>query len=177
MSGIPKQSPLSTTQQFIGLRRLGFGHVNLARDRLRFTCELQPTQLSRSYSCVIEYQVGQPPMVRVLQPQLVPDADGALPHFYHTTQSLCLYERGDWYSWMPIANTIVPWAIEWLYFYELWLATGCWFGSGSSRAIPPPKDSPKSPVGQRTRSRATKPCRSVQVETTNGPGIKLNSSK
>ena len=29
-----------------------------------------------------------------------------------------------------ISNTIIPWTIEWLYFYELWLATGEWLGGG-----------------------------------------------
>ncbi|MDY0295864.1 MAG: hypothetical protein RB296_00975 [Acidobacteriota bacterium] len=31
---------------------------------------------------------------------------------------------------MIIAKTIVPWASEWLIFYELWLATGEWLGGG-----------------------------------------------
>lgn len=31
---------------------------------------------------------------------------------------------------MLIANTIVPWAVEWLFFYEVWLVTGEWGGGG-----------------------------------------------
>ena len=29
-----------------------------------------------------------------------------------------------------IANTIVHWAIEWLYYYENWVYTGKWLGGG-----------------------------------------------
>lgn len=29
-----------------------------------------------------------------------------------------------------IADSIIPWTQEWLYFYEIWLATGNWCGGG-----------------------------------------------
>lgn len=38
-----------------------------------------------------------------------------------------------------IANTIIPWTIEWLYYYELWLATGEWLGGGDHPEIGKPK--------------------------------------
>ena len=31
---------------------------------------------------------------------------------------------------MLLADTIVPWAAEWLMHYELWLVTGEWTGGG-----------------------------------------------
>ena len=31
---------------------------------------------------------------------------------------------------MQLATTIVPWCSEWLFYYELWLATGEWLGGG-----------------------------------------------
>ena len=31
---------------------------------------------------------------------------------------------------MLIADTIVHWAIEWLYYYENWAYTGKWLGGG-----------------------------------------------
>lgn len=41
------------------------------------------------------------------------------------------YHHGtEWNSGMLIANTIIPWASGWLFFYEFWLATGQWFGGG-----------------------------------------------
>jgi hypothetical protein len=33
---------------------------------------------------------------------------------------------------MSIAATIVPWLSLWLYYYEVWLATGAWEGGGIS---------------------------------------------
>ena len=62
-------------------------------------------------------------------------ADGAqrLPHVYdHVKQQLCLY-YGPAREWTPdkmIADTIVPWASEWLLHYEFWLVTGIWHGGG-----------------------------------------------
>ena len=38
------------------------------------------------------------------------------------------YEFSYKYNW--IADTIVPWAQEWLYYYEIWLATNEWCGGG-----------------------------------------------
>jgi hypothetical protein len=37
---------------------------------------------------------------------------------------------------MFIAETIVPWACEWLAYYEIWKATGHW--SGDQEPPPPP---------------------------------------
>jgi hypothetical protein len=31
---------------------------------------------------------------------------------------------------MFLADTILPWAVEWLAYYEIWLATGVWYGGG-----------------------------------------------
>ena len=44
---------------------------------------------------------------------------------------LCLhmfYEFSYKHDW--IADTIVPWTQEWLFFYEIWLATNEWCGGG-----------------------------------------------
>ena len=43
---------------------------------------------------------------------------------------ICLYRYSEFTSSKLLANTIVPWTIEWLYFYELWLTTGEWLGGG-----------------------------------------------
>jgi len=31
---------------------------------------------------------------------------------------------------MFLADTILPWAAEWLAHYEIWFATGTWYGGG-----------------------------------------------
>lgn len=57
-----------------------------------------------------------------------------LPHVYdQQTQKLCLYypDGKEWNSSMALANTVVLWAYEWLYHYELWLGTNNeWKGGG-----------------------------------------------
>ena len=39
-------------------------------------------------------------------------------------------EFGEWNPTMLLSRTIVPWASEWLLFYELWVITGVWLGGG-----------------------------------------------
>ena len=47
----------------------------------------------------------------------------------HDKQELCLFWK-NWDATMPLANTIVPWVADWLYYYEVWLFTGEWEGGG-----------------------------------------------
>jgi hypothetical protein len=82
--------------------------------------------------------------VRVQRPQLDGRPGESLPHVYREG-TLCLYRKGEWSSAMLIANSIVPWASEWLLFYEIWLATGEWHGGGD---WPPPRTSDSQ--GQRS---------------------------
>jgi hypothetical protein len=75
------------------------------------------------------------PQVYVVSPKPLVLAKGAekLPHTYDTKrQRLCLFKPhcGEWNSSMLIADTIVHWAIEWLYYYENWVYTGKWLGGG-----------------------------------------------
>ena len=43
---------------------------------------------------------------------------------------LCLNTEWEWTTAMYIADTIVPWTIEWLAAYEGWRATGTWYAGG-----------------------------------------------
>lgn len=43
---------------------------------------------------------------------------------------LCLNRWWEFNSRKLLAETVVPWAIEWLYYYEGWLVTGKWLGGG-----------------------------------------------
>ena len=43
--------------------------------------------------------------------------------------------REDWDSSMLIADTVVPWTVEWLMFYEIWLISGKWQGGGKHPII------------------------------------------
>lgn len=100
--------------------------------------ELQPTDLSASYTVEVKQHGGRSPEVRVLSPTLCPGRDSeAIPHMY-SQERLCLYLPGanEWRPKDPIAFTILPWASLWLSFYELWHATGEWLGGGVHPDIP-----------------------------------------
>lgn len=93
---------------------------------------ITPTTSSESYTIRIIYQLGLPPHVFVLSPALRDGGDGTpTPHTF-SGKRLCLYfpEAKEWDSSMAIGKTIVPWTSLWLYFYEVWLATGQWEGGG-----------------------------------------------
>ena len=87
---------------------------------------VKPTAISLDYRVEISYRPGRHPCVVVLDP-LEGRPGENLPHVYRDG-SLCLYEAGQWTADMYIARTIVPWASEWLVHYELWLASGIWYG-------------------------------------------------
>ena len=96
---------------------------------------LQPRDTSPAYRVAVEVRqtVGGVPKVRVVWPELMPNA----PHLY-ANGTLCLYWPQEW-SWRYdtlIAETILPWAALWLFYYELWLDCGEWLGPSSHDAQP-----------------------------------------
>ena len=77
------------------------------------------------------------------------------PHIYYNKADpdhprLCLYDPKE-RSWSPdeyIAETIIPWTSDWLFFFEGWLATGEWEGGGrhpERRSDPCPGTDASSP--------------------------------
>lgn len=98
--------------------------------------------------------------VRVVDPPigLNPRGTGEPPHHIYRDQDgigfrLCLYDprEQDWSPVWPIADTIVPWASEWLFYYEGWLLTGEWAGGGthpSSRDPEWPMSSGPAPISR-----------------------------
>jgi hypothetical protein len=78
--------------------------------------------------------------VRILD-ELATREGSALPHTY-SDDTLCLHEIDDWTGSMYIADSIVPWTVEWLAHYELWLATGEWHGGGEWPPRPPANAAP-----------------------------------
>lgn len=93
-----------------------------------------PTAISPEYVVNVFYRMGRHPEIYVREPRLTLRAGQPLPHVYsQEEQKLCLYFPSggkEWNRSMSIATTIVPWASEWLFFYEIWLATGRWLGGG-----------------------------------------------
>lgn len=78
--------------------------------------------------------------VQVIDPPIGTEAlndERVLPHIYWNKRrpefpNLCLYDPKEM-TWTPqqsIAETIIPWASEWLCFYEYWQITGDFRGPG-----------------------------------------------
>jgi hypothetical protein len=108
-------------------------HAHIRNRRLVWLGDVQPSPLSRKYRLVVELD-GAAVRVQVL-PKLARPEKVNLPHVFNG-RDLCLYFEGEWDSDMALAETIVPWASEWLLHYEFWLITGKWGGGGhGSNAI------------------------------------------
>jgi len=96
---------------------------------------LQPTELSLKYLIKVVYKREKHPNVFVLAPKPLVLAHGKtkLEHVYDTKkQHLCIYYKKakEWDKTKFIADTVIPWASEWLLHYEIWVATGTWHGGG-----------------------------------------------
>lgn len=80
------------------------------------------------------------PRVIVIDPLLcrrVENPSEPIPHHYPNQEHpelpfLCLYDPDtqEWHPGRSVAQTIIPWTIDWLACYEGWLATGKWTGGG-----------------------------------------------
>jgi len=85
--------------------------------------------MSVHYKVGVQYKHRQRPRVKVLTPILETRLGEPLPHVYPGDE-LCLYYQDEFVgSEHFIADTIVPWTSEWLYFYEHWMSTGSWLGT------------------------------------------------
>jgi len=121
--------PLPLPVQLVLLKRaFPDARADIRASKLTWIGKLTPTPLSRTYTVRIEYAGRARPDVIVLDPQLE-KRNGHLPHVFPGDR-LCLNMTYEWDSGMRIADTVVPWASEWLYFYELWLPDGVWMGGG-----------------------------------------------
>jgi hypothetical protein len=108
-------------------------------NRLEWRGTVQPSEVSRSYVVRILYKPGTTPRVYVDAPSLRAladaghSADRKLPHVYpEAGDPLCLFQgSGEWNSSKLIAKTTLPWTSLWLEFFELWVMTNTWEGSGA----------------------------------------------
>lgn len=99
---------------------------------VRWVGLLKPTLESTEYRVRILHRPNRQPRVH---------GDGhALDHrcrHLYRDGSLCLYWPKEWW-WTPgalLAETIVPWAALWLYYYEAWQECGEWLGPSSPHGV------------------------------------------
>lgn len=113
--------------------------VWLSGGELHWRGTLQPTVASRRYRVRLLYRVGDSiPRCYVIEPGLralvaaSSQPGRPLPHVYSAEgDPLCLFTDQEWNATMAIADTTIPWASLWLRFFETWLVTNTWEGSGA----------------------------------------------
>lgn len=111
--------------------------ANIKNGILTWIGKVKPGPFSKEYTIKVEYRIGKSPLTWLMNEELDPTTYMKIPHKYGVdlelgTVQLCLYKPGhkEWMKHYSIAKTIVPWAIEWLYYYEIWQITGEWQGGG-----------------------------------------------
>lgn len=133
---VARRSSLSLAVQALSLRsNFPASQISLHPARLTWQAEIQPAPITQRYRLRLVANAGSVPSVNVVAPVLQPNSSGMLPHVYDTG-SLCLSQFGDWQPTMLFTDTFIPWAMEWLIFYELWRANGIWYGDGPDRLDP-----------------------------------------
>ncbi len=124
------------SQQLLALRQMPLtSSVTIARGRLLWHGDITPTRASRTYTLRISYDGRDTtPSVTVLRPELRSDTVRRLPHVFPGDE-LCLCYPGEWNAGKLIAHTIIPWASEWLFHYEIFAVIGTWHGGGHEPAV------------------------------------------
>ena len=97
--------------------------------------KVKPTAFSKEYNVLITYKMLESPKIWIIGEELEQLDNLDFPHNYcvepeNKMVRICLYRYSEFNKYKLLAKTIIPWTIEWLYFYELWLATGEWLGGG-----------------------------------------------
>lgn len=100
---------------------------------------LSPTYYSREYEAKLIYKsLNEKPHLYINMKSFSEIEDiNLIPHNYGVKTfgnkkylHLCLWYRKEWDGTEFLSDTIIPWGIEWLLFYEIWLITGTWEGGG-----------------------------------------------
>jgi len=103
---------------------------------LRFRFKVAPTPMARVYQCLLRVFPSDFPELMVMNPDPKELAVGrTLPHIYPHEglgTKLCLWlpRTHEWVHQMRFSETYLPWAAEWLDYFEEWLVTDVWSGGG-----------------------------------------------
>jgi hypothetical protein len=128
--------PLTAAQQFLHLRAspICSGHGGLRAGRLTWIYMAIPSPLGREYGMRIEFAQGGAPETYVDAPDLQALAgERMIPHLYgRAPPLLCLYlpKTYEWQPQMRLDQTVVPWSVLWLFYFEEWLLSDDWKGGG-----------------------------------------------
>lgn len=109
-----------------------FTHKRIGKETIEFRGDLLVKPSMPAYTVSITYRGNLRPHVKIVHPTLVEEP----PHFYQNTKTLCLYHPNN-YKWVQgklLIKEIVPWTAAWIYFYEVWLQEGEWYGPSAHDA-------------------------------------------
>lgn len=113
----------------------------LRYDKLTWYGKIRPTPLSRIYSIkLICHNLNSRPTVILYGDYIEGIERSDFPHHFRINKEkmeveLCLHMPYDFNYTDLISNTIIPWTQEWLFFYEIWLATSEWCGGGHNPKV------------------------------------------
>jgi hypothetical protein len=105
---------------------------------VRWSGPLRGFQKIYLISVLWDHASDERPYVYLLEPRLRPRLDGSfieIPHLIFNDEApelsgLCLFDGQEWTNRLLIADTTIPWAAEWLFYYEMWHLDGVWRGGG-----------------------------------------------
>jgi hypothetical protein len=130
------------------LRRYGIGNVvSSGRSGLVWFGSITPSEHGDTYEVVLVYRVGRSPLVYVARPRLQRVNGHLPPHIYPLAgwNTLCLYIPLEWTPSDHYLSDLLPWISQWLFFYEVWVATGTWKGKGEHPTPHASSSSPEEP--------------------------------
>lgn len=141
MANKNKVKVLTKAQQLLLLKsKYTIEKYSLKNNSLTWQQWLASSETSKKYLVDFEYEKNNYPRVYIRNQEILRNAEDLVPHCYERIYKnednqkvrLCLFypKNKEWTSSMSISDTIIPWTIEWLYYYELWRITGKWFGKG-----------------------------------------------
>ena len=109
--------------------------VSVKKGKLVWEGILKPTSLSREYKIKLICERRDNPKVYLKGSDIKGIERVDFPHHYKKTEYgvlLCLNYPAEFNYSMKLTDTIIPWTLEWLCFYEIWLYTGECHGGGHS---------------------------------------------
>lgn len=133
-----KRKKITLFKQLINLKAEYPGSFSeIKGSTLKWCGKIKPTALSEEYNILIKYSWGKSPESWVFGENLKKLDSPDFPHNFKIDKDkkkvrICLYhpKNDEWNPSQYISKTIIPWSVEWLYFYDVWLSTGKWYGGG-----------------------------------------------
>jgi len=92
---------------------------------------IRSPDFTSEYTVEIRCVYGQEPYSKIIAPS---DIKPCIKIHMYDDHSLCLHYPKDmkWNSWTPVYRFTIPWIVEWIHYYELYLINGgIWEGPQS----------------------------------------------